>query len=212
MTQRPRLRPAPARQSGVTLVELMVGIVAGLLVSAAALSFVATSLSTNSETISATRLSQELRSVLDVVARDLRRARFISDPIANIGRGQDNIVSLYDDVAIADGCVRFSYEDAGDEFRAYHLRDNGGRGEILFNSGAADPGCAGGVAISSPQVNITSFEVVDPDANVEPVCVRRVELVVTGSLAGAGGRTADITRTFRTLVALRSGALERCSS
>ncbi len=202
--------PTPASQRGVTLIELMVGLIAGLLVSGAALSFVVASLRTNSETISATRLNQELRGVLDVVARDLRRARYTADPIANIGRGEANIVAPYDEVNITGSCLRFSYEDP-EPFRAFYLRQTGGRGEIVFAAGAADGGCdAAGDPISSPEVDITAFQVVPQGTVVGPLCTRRVSLVLTGRLAA--GPMADISRTFRTQIAMRSGALESCVS
>ena len=72
------------RQRGVSLIEMMIALVAGLVVSGAALALVLATMKSNSETIKATRLTQELRATADVIARDLRRARSVTDPIANV--------------------------------------------------------------------------------------------------------------------------------
>lgn len=62
--------------SGFSLVELMVALVAGLIVTGAVLAFTMSSLNTNAEYIRATRLTQELRSVVDFAGRELRRAGY----------------------------------------------------------------------------------------------------------------------------------------
>lgn len=66
----------PRSQSGMSLVELMVSLVAGLIVAGAAVAFTISSLRSNSEYIGATRLGQELRNGIDFVSRELRRAGY----------------------------------------------------------------------------------------------------------------------------------------
>lgn len=64
------------RSAGFSLVELMVSLVAGLIVSGAVLTFTVVSLRSSSEFVSATRLTQELRAAMDFTGRELRRAGF----------------------------------------------------------------------------------------------------------------------------------------
>lgn len=59
---------------GFTLVELMIALVAGLIVSGAVLAFFFSSMKSNGEYVQSTRLTQELRNSLDLITRDLRRA------------------------------------------------------------------------------------------------------------------------------------------
>jgi prepilin-type N-terminal cleavage/methylation domain-containing protein len=66
----------PSRQSGFSLVELMVALVAGLIVSGAVIAFTMSSMKSNGEYVQSTRLTQELRNTLDLVSRDLRRAGY----------------------------------------------------------------------------------------------------------------------------------------
>lgn len=61
---------------GFSLVELMVALAAGLIVSVALIAFLMSSFRSNSEYVQSTRLTQELRTSLDVVTHDLRRAGY----------------------------------------------------------------------------------------------------------------------------------------
>lgn len=61
---------------GFTLVEMMVALVAGLIVSAAVVAFMLSSMKSNGEYVQSTRLTQELRNTLDLVTRDLSRAGY----------------------------------------------------------------------------------------------------------------------------------------
>lgn len=92
--------PNRRRRSGVSLVELMVGMAAGLLVVALALVAMAQHLHENRRLLAQTRLLQDLRTVSDLILRDLRRA----GPIA-----------------VDDEGVRFTRAAGGEEL-AYRLR------------------------------------------------------------------------------------------
>src|SRR6185295_11518784 len=76
----------PQRAKGFSLIELMVALVVGLIVVGSALAMTVSVIHTNSENVRYTRLTQELRAVSEIVARELRRARAINDPITHIGR------------------------------------------------------------------------------------------------------------------------------
>lgn len=78
---------AKHRASGFSLVELMVSVTIGLIVAAGAVSLIVAIDRSNSETIQATRLTQELRSLAGVVADDLKRTLRVYDPIGDVGQG-----------------------------------------------------------------------------------------------------------------------------
>lgn len=61
-------------QSGFGLVELMIGLAVGMIVVAAAMGLMTTSLSNSNDNIKMARLDQELRQVMTMLSRDLRRA------------------------------------------------------------------------------------------------------------------------------------------
>jgi prepilin peptidase dependent protein B len=71
------LRSVPLRrQRGVSLVELMVAIVLGMLVIAASLALYANTFGVNASALRVARLNNELRAVMTAVTRDLRRAGY----------------------------------------------------------------------------------------------------------------------------------------
>jgi type II secretory pathway component PulJ len=61
-------------QSGLSLVELMVGVTIGLMVVAATSLMVTTQLNENRKLITETQLQQDLRATADIISRELRRA------------------------------------------------------------------------------------------------------------------------------------------
>ena len=69
-------RPSRPCVQGVLLIELMIGISIGLLIAAAAVTFVAGHLNDNRRLLLESRLMQDLRTAADIVARDLRRAGY----------------------------------------------------------------------------------------------------------------------------------------
>ena len=70
-------------QTGLSLVELMVGLALGLFIAAAGLAAFAQQWREHRQATAAMRLTQELRSAGDVIARDLRRAGHWAAPAAS---------------------------------------------------------------------------------------------------------------------------------
>ena len=79
------------QQAGVTLVELMIGLLVGLIVIAAGMNIFTTSIRGQTDNINLTRLNQDMRTMMDIMARDIRRAGFVtSDPETNFASLQNN--------------------------------------------------------------------------------------------------------------------------
>jgi len=69
------IAPTPIlRQSGLTLIELMISITVGLFVLTGLIYLLSSSMNTNTQTLRSTRLNQELRAVMQLVTHDLKRA------------------------------------------------------------------------------------------------------------------------------------------
>ena len=72
-----RLPAAPSRrQTGLSMVELMVGVAIGLFVVAGATMAVSNQLGDNRRLMLETQIQQDLRSAADVIARDIRRSGY----------------------------------------------------------------------------------------------------------------------------------------
>jgi prepilin-type N-terminal cleavage/methylation domain-containing protein len=191
-------------QAGFTLVEMMIAVALGLIVVLAAVGFVVSIAKANSENIRVTRLTQQLRSISEVMTREIRRSRYVSDPISLIGSGGTN---NRDSITITDNgnsdCIVFGYDEPPDPpapavtvSRSIRLAGN----NILLNPDAT--GCTGGSPLNSADVRITQLNFV--------LAGSQVDIVVSGALADApsGSNLADVTRTFRQTVYVRSGQVD----
>lgn len=95
------------RQHGFSLVELMVAVVAGLIVSGAIVTFMMSTFRSNAQYVQSTRLTQELRNTLDLVVRDLQRAGYDDDSLAFLGNTN---VSPFAPILISGDCVIYAYD------------------------------------------------------------------------------------------------------
>lgn len=157
--------PSSVRNCGYSLVELMISIVLGMIVIGSVITLVVAVITTNAQTIRSTRLTQELRTLMEVIGRDAERARLMSDPISNIGNPPDpanpalgpaNPNTHISDNDPTNDCLQFSYADP----------DTGTNRAVTFafRNNAIFAGENG----NAPLVNWT-----DPDGNVR----QRTELV-----------------------------------
>jgi prepilin-type N-terminal cleavage/methylation domain-containing protein len=156
-------------QRGFTMIELMIALVVGLVVSGAALALVASIVKSNSETIRAARLTQELRTTTEVIARELRRARSVRDPIADINAsGQDNACNTID--TNTTGCIKIGYDcsctdhssatnctnSTSGTFKTIALVGNSVKLLSSTTAPAACPTAGTGIQISSNSVALTT--------------------------------------------------------
>jgi len=100
---------------GFSLVELMIALVAGLLVSGAAILFLMSSFRSNGEYVQSVRLTEELRNTLDLASRDLRRAGYDDDALKYMSTGAISPMSpiLLVNGGAANSCIIYAYDRAG---------------------------------------------------------------------------------------------------
>jgi len=188
-----------AKTPGFTLIELMVALAVSLIVALSAVGFVVSLIKANTENLHVTRLTQELRSLSEVVSREVRRARYMNDPVGLIGSlGGTNHDSI--DTSTA-GCIIFSYDDPPNPpspgvtvSRSIRLN-----GEAIFLNTSGST-CTGGAAISTPQVRITGLTFTRSGS--------RIDMVMTGALAEPPPALDGVERTFRQTIYVRSGEVD----
>jgi prepilin-type N-terminal cleavage/methylation domain-containing protein len=194
---------------GFSLIEMMVALVVGLIVSAAAVAFLVSIAKVNKENLEVTRVTQELRSVSEVINRELRRARYVSDPIGNIAQGGLGVPQVNDTISITANCISVAYdrpptESTGTTRRTIFL---GSDGRVRVSNGASCAATGTGEPISSPEVLISSLSF-DNDADTTNALAPVEDLVrttVSGRLRNAVGDMTSLTRTFRQDAYIRSG-------
>lgn len=165
--------PHHRNSAGFSLIELMVALVAGLIVVGAVLSFTLSSLQANTEFVTTTRLTQELRANLNLVSQDLRRAGYDEDAIGYLARpatftgfSQFATIEINHDDGIENSCVVYAYdrlpgtaggppELANGEIRAFRLKQRTVNGQMVGvlefaeSTTGVTPRCTGG----SPDYN-----------------------------------------------------------
>lgn len=104
-----------ASQGGFSLIELMIALVAGLVVSYAVLAFSMASFKSNGEYVQSTRLTQGLRDTLDFTTRELRRAGYDENSLSYLAAGTNSPFSpmIIANSGLANSCVIYAYDRAG---------------------------------------------------------------------------------------------------
>ena len=217
-----------ARQRGVSLVEMMIGLTVGLIVLSGILGLFSGHLRGNSDLIRTTRLNNELRGTMDMAVRDLRRATYWgasttgvwyptqplvqANPFFNVDTGTAGQITYRYDVN-SNGLI-----DANETFR---LRRNAADGTVEWVQLDAGGAVVSTTPISDPDAtNITglTFAVVDrtatttclvagpgPVGPTPPLLhVRQITVTLTGQLRA----DAATTRTLSESVRLRNDRVE----
>jgi Tfp pilus assembly protein PilW len=195
------IRPTRARNTGFSLVELMIALVVGMIVVGAVLALVISMVRANNQTIQVTRLTQELRATAAIIANDLKRARGVADPLAAAKQG--NAFNDLCKATVAANNERIWYGYAGALGGGYHLlRINNGKVEMGTTATPVDPvncGIPGDTQwqqLSSTQVNI--------GAMTFTVSGRKIDVTLTGTLTTGNPDVQGISRTLTQTVFVRS--------
>lgn len=197
------------RSSGVGLVELMVALVVGLVVVGAVLALVVAIMKSNRETLQSTRLNQELRATLALIANDLRRARGVADPLSS---AVDINGNPYKAVSTATGgCVVYGYDGALDG--PWHVIKLVSGTVVLQGATTRPVDCSPSgtpIPLGSDQVEITSLaftptttSATPPDASDESI-VREFTVTITGRLIDQDVELGSMSRTMSQSIYVRS--------
>jgi type IV pilus assembly protein PilW len=187
------------KQAGMTLIELMVAILLGLLITAAAITAYVQYLNTTTDNVQLMRLNQDMRSIMDLMVRDIRRAGFVtSDPESNFPCLQQNPFNNVNIYASGTGnagtsCIVFAYnrdnnipiDCAVAPFNAIEDADRFGfrvsnNALEMKTSGGSEANCSSGTweTISEPDVdfnltftlNESELDITEMYADADKVC------------------------------------------
>jgi len=212
-------RARASASGGFSLVELMIALVLGLIVVGAVIALVVAILHSNRQTLQSTRLNQELRATLALIANDLRRARAVDDPltVAMLPGGNPYQAVRASMLSADDGCLIYGYDadedrDGTIESRWHILRresNAAGTARVGLLSTAARPASGaetGGtaVALGSDQVDVTRLLVSPVTTAADEGSVREFTVTLTGHLVDGDAELADIERTMSQTVFVRS--------
>lgn len=207
---------ALTKQNGVTLIELLIAMVISVVASSAMVMLMANTLGSGTRTIAMTHLTQDMRTAMQIISRDLRRANYISPLDARtcyanvdclVDLGYQNNVGL---IAISDDSDCLSYwldRDLSSSFEstdigAFRLTVTGGIGSIQMLTSYTSMGsnnCPTGTwaEITDPEIiDVQSFEVDDANTYVESISssgstqtVQKIRLLISAELINSGNYT-----------------------
>jgi prepilin-type N-terminal cleavage/methylation domain-containing protein len=197
------------RHSGFSLVELMISIALGLLLTAGIVTLFQSTLHSNRNLASGKQLEGELHATLDLISRDLRRAGAMGDPLRQLlglanPFGTDT-ASAYPGEA-ADSCLTFSYDfngngsletSAPDERFGYRLRQG------VVQARVEGQGCTANTTpvwknVSTPAVvEVTTLQFTLVPASNGGVVQRVAHMSIAGRLVQDHAVTRSLSRTVR---------------
>jgi prepilin peptidase dependent protein B len=212
-----RRHAAARRQRGLSMVELMVAVTVGLIVLTGVTAMMVNSLQSANDTMRAARLNQELRAVMDLIVRDLRRAGYRGDYASYFGllaAGQ----TFSNTVAVSAGGsqLQFSYDlDADGAFsvaETFGYRRSGTSVQALRNGNWVTLTNAGTTQVTALSFCFAPSE--DTDCLAAPPAASQVTITggtinvivkdVRITLTGRAADDASIERTLRETVRVRN--------
>lgn len=222
-----------ARQAGVTLMETMIALALSTVVTTAMVVLMGNSMGSATRIIDMTQLSDELRNVMSMMARDVRRANYSVNSIYCYGNPDcatdGSPVSQLIDVQISNDRTCFTYQLERDQDSDTDT-DAGGFSLVVENaagymkmwkgggsptcSDADDPNNADWVAVTDPNVfDITLFQVLDgasftrTSAGVSGTTTarqREIQLIIQGELQS----DASVNRRIEDIIRVRNDYVE----
>ena len=191
-----------ANQRGAGLVELMIALVLGMMVVGSALGLYANTFGSNGSYLQVARLNNDLRAVMTIIAKDLRRAGYSSTAAAGTA-------NPFEAITITGGTqITFSYDyDSNGSVSAnesFGYRLNNGAIQVTVNGGTNWEN------ISDPdKITITEFEITDSSpaavsmgtTTVVNVQTRRYTILIKGTITYNG---TTFTRVLQEDVRIRN--------
>jgi type II secretory pathway component PulJ len=215
------------RQSGTTLVEILVAMVLSMITTGAMLGLMSSSLSSTAGIVQQTKLTDDLRVAMMMMSRDLRRSNYTADSIhcyANPDCAFDGSLDMAGDVRISDAgdCFVFNLDRDSDGaasadppggFR-WIVNDGVGELQTWVGTGAADCDSADlkwRAVTDTTVLDVTGLQVDDALSYQEVIFddgdgtqfsqrVRRIRIHISGRLRS----NESVQRTLEDVVKLRN--------
>ncbi len=200
------------RNRGFTLIELMVALVLGLVVVGGVMAVFMNTYQANAQNIKAVRLNEELRAVMSLMTRDLRRAGArdlawqpsllgTANPFAN---NTNWVVSRYDAAVPVSSCAMFAYDGDGDDAvdnvdrRGFRLRRDGSQQWVeMRDLDSTGTTCSGGDWDKLTDEKVMNVLNLNFTTTLEPgmsgVAVRSVIVTLRGATHTRSANPATLT-------------------
>lgn len=195
-------------QTGLTLIEMLIAMVIGLLIVGTVITFFITNVRSNSDSVAMIRLNQELRGVMTFVSDELKRSGY-NDGQFDTYMAKLDINDAGNDGISDDNCITYAYQEPGvssvstvPATSVFGFRLDSVDDQIKWGV-SADLNCNFGSSITEINIaEITEFEIKLTETDVGTVTVNQVEVTITGETQLSGGATAS--RTISEIIRIRN--------
>jgi prepilin peptidase dependent protein B len=187
------------RQQGLTLIEMMIAMLIGIIISGAVITIFISNIKAATDTMKMTRLNQELRGVMTLISDEIKRAGYSADATISAFNNDFSYVS-------ASNCLRYSYDEDGNG-----AQDNDERFGFQLNASAmrwsnnvTTTNCSNGDwenITDTAIATITAFTVASAAIPAGTVNINQVEVRLTGQVDLTPN---DATRTITEIVRVRN--------
>lgn len=175
------------RSRGFTLIELLIAIAVGLVVSAAVTTMFVSMYGSNADFLKSMRLNHELRTALEVMARDIRRAghnrlaasNFTTNPFSNTS-SPGTVLSTP-----TSSSIYFSYDAAVGNTETFGYRLNGEAVEACARTDGALCSAGGSTwedITDTNLVDVTALTFAQDEVTEGTMRFRQVTITLTGNL------------------------------
>jgi prepilin-type N-terminal cleavage/methylation domain-containing protein len=214
-----KLHTTSSRQQGFSLMEIMISLTLSLVVTAAMVALMSSSLGNTSRIVNMTKLTDAMRMTMQMLTRDVRRTSYNADAMycyANEDCGTDGSLTVAPDIIISASGDCFTYlldrdhdgDSTENDAGGFRRVTAGGVGVIEMWIGDASPDCTAAdsnwVNITNPDsMDISTFSV-DDDLSYSDVIfddgagttisqrVRKLRIVMGAQLTADGSISRDI--------------------
>jgi prepilin peptidase dependent protein B len=201
-----KLKAKKLAQRGFTLIELMISMVIGLIILSAVIGMFVSMIKADNDYLKSVRLNQELRSVMSLITRDLRRAGANQNSAVNSSTTPPtNPFSIVGSTRLMIGTpgpttgtsISFSYDAVNDSIvEQYGYRINIATGTERIES------CSGLCNVWNPVtdeslVKMTGLTFTDTTTTEAGINIRQITVTISGQLQKDGTVARTMTETIK---------------
>ena len=197
-------------QQGISLLELLISMLIGLFILGATLSLFVSMIKADSDYIKTIQLNQELRSVMSLITRDIRRAGSNRNAAVNGTAvpplnpfsvdGTTRLAIAANQQGDPNSCVTYSY-DSNEANSNYGFRLDSVNHVVETRSNGAACNAAGWTDVTDNlNINIEALTFTDMTVTEMDINLRQITVTLTGSLV----YDQDVNRTLSASVKVRN--------
>jgi prepilin peptidase dependent protein B len=184
------------QQQGLTLIEMMIAMVIGIIISGAVITIFISNIKLASDNMKMARLNQELRGIMTFISDEIKRAGYSSDAANSLFNDEFNF-------ATGSSCLRYSYDEDGDGIQdtderfGFQLNTN----VLRWSNNVTTADCSDGIwqdVTDTDIATITAFTITETPVSVGTININHLDVTLTGQVnLTPNNASRTITETVR---------------